>query len=58
MRPTIVYDINNAITKLCMWRHVSGGVLCNEYCIRSDHEENHSHFIKSFTVETDFLFKR
>jgi len=70
MRPTFVYDINNVITKLCMWRHVSGGaklcmwrhvsggVLCNEYCIRSDHEENHSHFIKSFTVETDFLFIR
>ena len=35
-----------------------GGVLCNEYCIRSDHEENHSHFIMSFTVETDFLFIR
>ena len=58
MRPTFVYDINNVITKLCMWRHVSGGVLCNEYCIISDHEENHSHFIKSFTVETDFLFIR
>ena len=26
-----VYDINNVITKLYMWRHVSGGVLCNEF---------------------------
>ena len=55
MRPTFVYDINNVFTKLYMWRHVSGGVLCNEYCIRSDHEENHSHFIMSFIVETDFF---
>ena len=47
---TFVYDINNVITKLYMWRHVSGGVLYNEYCIRSDHEENHSYFIMSFTV--------
>ena len=58
MRPTFVYDINNVITKLYMWRHVSEGVPCNEYCIRSDHEENHSHFIMSFTVETDFFFIR
>ena len=53
-----VYDINYEITKLYMRRHVSGGVLCNEYCIRLDHEENHSHFIMPFTVETDFLFIR
>ena len=52
---TFVYDINNVITKLYMWRHVSEGVLCNEYCINSDHEENHSYFIMSFTVETDFF---
>ena len=58
MRPTFLYDINNVITKLYMWRHVSGGVLCNEYCIRSDHEENHSYFIMSFTIETNFLFIR
>ena len=55
MRPTFAYDTNNVINKLYMWRHVSGGVLCNEYCIRSDHEENHFHFIMSFTVETDFF---
>ena len=55
MRPTFVYDINNVITKLYMRRHVSGGILCNEYCIRSDHEENHSHFIMSFIVETDLF---
>ena len=54
--PTFVYDINNVITKLYMQRHVSGGVLCNEYFIRSDHEENDSHFIMSFTVEIDFFF--
>ena len=35
---------------------MSGGVLCNDYCIRSDYEENHSHFIMSFTVEIDFSF--
>ena len=57
MRPTFVHDINNVITKLHMRRHVSGGVLCNEYCIRSDHEKNHSHFIMSFTVETDFFIR-
>ena len=55
MRPSFVYDINNVITKLYMRRHVSRGVLCNEYCIRSDHEENYSHFILSFTVETYFF---
>ena len=53
MRPTFVYDINNVIIKLYMQRHVSGGILCNEYCIRSDHEENRSHFIMSFTIETE-----
>ena len=52
MRPTFVYDINNVNTKLYMWSHVSGGVLCNEYCIRSDHEENHSHFIISLATRT------
>ena len=56
IRLTFIYDINNVITKLYMQGHVSGGVVCNEYCIRSDHEENHSHFIMSFTVETNFLF--
>ena len=55
MQPTFVYDINNVINKLYMQRHMSGGDLCNEYCIRSDHEENHYHFIMSFTVETDLL---
>ena len=57
MRLTFVYDINNVITKLYMSRHVSGGTLCNEYCIRSDHEENRSHFIMPFTVETDFFIR-
>ena len=57
MRPTFVYDINNVITKLYMSRHVNGGVLCNEYCIRSNHEENHSHFIMPFIVETDFFIR-
>ena len=57
MRPTFVYDINNVITKLNMWRHMSGGVLCNDYCKRSDHEENHSNFIMPFTVETDFFIR-
>ena len=51
----LLYDINNVITKLYMRRHVSGGVLCNEYCIRSDHEGNQPHFIMSFTVEIDFF---
>ena len=58
MGPIFVYDINYVVTKLYMWRHVSGGILCNEYCIRSDHEENYSDFIMSFTVETGFLFIR
>ena len=57
MRLTFVYDINNVITKLYMSRHVSGGVLCNEYCIIPDHEENHFHFIMSFTVETDSFIR-
>ena len=48
MQPTFIYDIN-------MWRHVGGGILCNEYWIRSDHEESHSHFIMSFTTKTDFF---
>ena len=57
MRPTFVYVINNVITKLYMWRHVSGGFLCNEYCIRLNHEQSHFHFIMSFTVETIFSFE-
>ena len=56
MQPSFVYVINNVITKLYMQRHVNEVVLCNEYCIRSDHEENHSHFIMSFTIEADFFF--
>ena len=27
MQFTFVYDINNMITKLYMWRHVSGGAM-------------------------------
>ena len=57
MQPTFVYDINNVITKLYMRRHVSGGVLCNKYCIRSNHEENHSHFIDAGLKERIITFQ-